>query len=164
MAHEISHDFDELGSIYDAQGRLAKWWTADDLARYRAAAAPLAAQFDAYCPKPGLCVKGQQVLGENIADLAGLLVAHDAYILSLNGKPDVVKDGLTGEQRFFLAFARRWRRVQTDAALAKQIAIDTHAPAEYRADTVRNVPKWLRAFGVKPGDRLYPQGEPVRIW
>lgn len=165
IAHEISHSFDELGNIYDAQGRLVRWWTPDDLARYRAAAEPLAAQFDAYCPKPDLCVKGQQVLGENIADLAGLLVAHDAYTLSLNGRPDTVKDGLTGDQRFFLAFARRWRRVQTDAALSRQIATDTHAPGEYRADTVRNLEAWLRAFEVKPGDRLYPgPGERVRIW
>jgi putative endopeptidase len=165
LAHEVSHSFDELGNIYDDQGRLVRWWTADDLARYRAAAAPLADQFDAYCPKPGLCVKGRQVLGEDIADLIGLTVAHDAYILSLGGKPDAVKAGFTGEQRFFLAFARRWRRVQTDAALARQIAGDTHAPGEYRADTVRNLDAWRRAFDVQPGDRLYlkPQDR-IRIW
>lgn len=165
MAHEISHSFDELGSIYDARGRLVRWWTADDLARYRSAAAPLAAQFSAYCPKPDLCVKGQMVLGENIADLAGLRVAHDAYRLSLNGKPDVVVGGLTGDQRFFLAFARRWRRTQTDAALRQQIATDPHAPGEFRADTVRNLEDWRRAFDVKPGDRLYlaPDAR-VEIW
>jgi predicted metalloendopeptidase len=165
IAHEISHSFDELGNVYDGQGRLVRWWTPEDLARYRAAAAPLAAQFDAYCPKPGLCVKGQQVLGEDIADLTGLVVAHDAYRLSLGGKPDAVKDGLTGDQRFFLAFARRWRRVQTDAALDRQIATDTHAPGEYRADTVRNLDAWTRAFDVRPGDRLYLKPEArVRIW
>ncbi len=110
-------------------------------------------------------MKGDQVLGESSADLAGLLVAHDAYVLSLGGKPDVVKDGLTGDQRFFLAFARRWRRVQTDAALTRQIATDTHAPGEYRADTVRNLEAWVRAFEVRPGDRLYlpPEARP-RIW
>ena len=165
MAHEISHSFDELGNIYDAQGNLVRWWTPDDLARYRAAAAPLAAQFDADCPKPDLCLKGGQVLGENIADLAGLAVAHDAYLLSLGGKPDTVRDGLTGDQRFFLAFARRWRRLQTEAALRKQIATDTHAPGEYRADTVRNLEAWIRAFDVKPGDRLYLAPEArASIW
>ena len=165
MAHEISHTFDELGSLYDAQGRLVRWWTADDLTRYHAALAPLGAQFDAYCPQPDLCLKGRQALGENSADLAGLLVAHDAYLLSLNGKPDTVKGGLTGDQRFFLAYASRWRRVQTDAALRAQIATDTHAPGEYRADTVRNLEAWVRAFNVRPGDKLYLEpAARARIW
>ena len=165
MAHEISHSFDELGSIYDARGRLIRWWTGDDLARYRSVSAPLAAQFSAYCPKPDLCVRGQQVLGENIADLAGLRVAHDAYLLSLRGKPDVVVDGLTGDQRFFLAFARRWRVIQTEPALRQQIATDPHAPGEFRADTVRNLEDWRRALDVKPGDKLYlaPDAR-VGIW
>lgn len=165
MAHEIGHTFDELGSLYDAQGRLVRWWSPDDLARYRAAAAPLGAQIDGYCPKPGLCVKGAQVLGESIGDLTGLSVAYDAYVLSLKSKPDTIKDGLTGDQRFFLSFARRWRRLETEAALRQQIATDTHAPGEYRADTVRHLEAWQRAFDVKPGDTLYLRPEDrARIW
>jgi putative endopeptidase len=159
MAHEISHSFDELGNIYDAQGRLGDWWTAEDRTRYRDAAARLTAQFDADCPLAGLCVNGNQVQTEAIADLAGLLVAHDAYILSLKGKPDAVIGGLTGEQRFFLAFAQRWRKSQSDDALRHQIATDSHPPGEYRADTVRNVDAWYAAFGVKPGDKLYLKPE-----
>src|SRR4029077_3950741 len=115
IAHEITHSFDELGNIYDDQGRLRRWWTAADLAGYRAATAKLAAQLDGYCPLPDLCVNGRQVLTESVADLAGLQVAHDAYVLSLKGKADAVIGGLTGEQRFFLAFAQRWRRAQTEA-------------------------------------------------
>jgi putative endopeptidase len=165
MAHEISHSFDELGNIYDAQGRLGNWWTSDDLANYHAAAAKMVAQFDGYCPLPDLCVKGRQVLGENIADLAGLLVAHDAYLLSLKGKADVVIGGLTGEQRFFLAFSQRWRRNQSESALRRQIATDTHAPGEYRSDTVRNVEAWYKAFGIAPGDKLYLKPEDrIGIW
>jgi putative endopeptidase len=165
IGHEITHSFDELGNLYDAQGLLVRWWTAEDLTRFQAATAPMAAQLDAYCPKPGLCVKGKQVLIESTDDLAGLMVAHDAYVLSLNGKPDAVKDGLTGDQRFFLAFARRWRRLQTDAALSQQIATDTHAPGETRSDTVRNLEAWRRAFDVQPGDKLYLKPEArVRIW
>lgn len=165
MAHEITHSFDELGNIYDAHGMLGNWWTAEDRARYRAGAARVAAQFDGYCPFPDLCVQGQRVVSENISDLAGLVIAHDAYILSLKGKPDVLIGGLTGEQRFFLAFAERWRRVQTEAALRRQVATDTHAPGEYRADTVRNVEPWYKAFGVAPGDRLYVKPEDrVGIW
>jgi putative endopeptidase len=165
MAHEISHSFDELGNIYDAQGRLGKWWTAEDLASYHAAAAKLVAQFDGYCPLSDLCVKGQQVLTENIADLAGLVVAHDAYLLSLKGKPDVVIGGLSGEQRFFLSFSQRWRRLQSEAALRRQITTDTHPPGEYRSDTVRNVEAWYKAYGIAPGDKLYLKPEDrVGIW
>jgi predicted metalloendopeptidase len=165
MAHEISHSFDELGNIYDDQGGLANWWTAEDLANYRAAAGTLVAQFEGYCPFSGVCVNGKKVLGENIADLAGLLVAHDAYILSLKGKPDVEMGGLSGEQRFFLAFSQRWRKLQSEAALRRQIATDTHAPGEYRSDTVRNVDAWYKAFGAASGDKLYLKPEDrARIW
>ena len=165
LAHEISHSFDELGNIYDAQGRLGMWWTAEDLSNYRAAAAKMVEQFDHYCPLKNLCVNGKQVLSENIADLAGLLTAHDAYVLSLKGKPDAVIGGLTGEQRFFLAFAHRWRRIQPEAALRRQIASDTHAPGEYRSDTVRNVEPWYKAYGAAPGDKLYLKPEDrVAIW
>jgi putative endopeptidase len=165
IAHEISHSFDELGNIYDARGRLGNWWTAEDLVNYRAAATKLVAQFDSYCPLSDLCVNGKQVLGENIADLAGLLTAHDAYVLSLQGKADVVIDGLTGEQRFFLAFAQRWRKIQDEAALRRQIKTDSHAPGEYRSDTVRNVEAWYKAYRIAPGDKLYLKPEDrARIW
>jgi len=165
IAHEISHSFDELGNIYDDQGRLGKWWTAEDVAEYHAATAKLAAQFDGYCPFSDLCVNGKQVLTENIADLAGLLAAHDAYVLSLKGKSDVVIGGLSGEQRFFLAFAQRWRKSQSEAVLRRQIMADTHAPGEYRSDTVRNVEAWYKAYQVTPGDKLYLKPEDrVGIW
>ena len=165
IAHEISHSFDELGNIYDSQGRLSSWWSEGDRTRYRQETAKLAAQLSGNCPKPDLCVNGKQVLTESVADLAGLQIAHDAYVLSLGDTPDVVIGGLTGEQRFFIAFAQRWRKIQNEDALRKQIATDTHAPGEYRSDTVRNVDAWYKAFDVKPGDRLYLKPEDrVRIW
>jgi putative endopeptidase len=165
MAHEISHSFDELGNIYDAHGRLGLWWTADDLAKYHAAAEKLVSQFDGYCPLADVCVNGKQVLSENIADIAGLLVAHDAYLLSLKGKTDVVINGLTGEQRFFLAFAQRWRKAQSEEALRRQIKTDTHPPGEFRSDTVRNVDAWYKSYDVVPGDKLYLKPEDrVAIW
>jgi putative endopeptidase len=165
MAHEISHSFDELGNIYDAQGRLGLWWTAEDTAQYRAAAEKLVTQFSDYCPQPDLCVNGKQVLNENSSDLAGLAVAHDAYILSLKGKADKVINGMTGEQRFFLSFAQRWRKLQTDAAFRAQVKTDSHAPGEYRSDTVRNTDAWYKAYDVMPGDKLYVKPEDrVGIW
>jgi len=165
MAHEISHSFDELGNIYDAHGRLSNWWSGEDLLRFRAEAAKVVAQYDAYCPLADLCVKGKQVLSENVADLAGLLVAHDAYVLSLKGQTDVVLGGLSGEQRFFLAFAQRWRRIQSEAALRRQITTDTHAPGQYRSDAVRNVDAWYPAYKIVNGDKLYIKPEDrLRIW
>jgi putative endopeptidase len=165
MAHEISHSFDELGHIYDAHGRLGDWWPPEDRDAYHAAAAKLATQMNGYCPFPDLCINGKQVLTESIADLAGLVVAHDAYLLSQKGKLDVVIGGLNGEQRFFLAFAQRWRKIQSEPALRKQIATDTHSPAEYRSDSVRNVDAWYKAYEITPGDKLYLSPEDrVNIW
>lgn len=165
IAHEITHSFDELGNIYDSQGRLGNWWSKEDLSKYQAAAAKLEAQFSAYCPFSDVCVNGKQVLTENIADLAGLSVAHLAYILSMKGKTDTVINGLTGEQRFFLAFAQRWRRAQSEDALRRQIKTDTHSPGQYRSDTVRNIDAWYKAFEVKPEDKLYLKPEDrVAIW
>ena len=110
-------------------------------------------------------MNGKQVLTENIADLAGLLVAHDAYVLSLKGKSDVTINGRSGEQRFFLAFAQRWRKAQSDAALRKQMATDTHSPGEYRSDSVRNVDAWYDAFDISPAAKLFLKPENrVRIW
>src|SRR5438552_6617130 len=165
IGHEISHSFDDVGSQFDAQGRLANWWTKDDLEHFKAAGEALAAQYDAYHPFPDLAVKGHQPLIENIADLAGLAVAYDAYHLSLQGKGDRVVDRLTGDHRFFISFAQSWRQKIREAALRNQITTDGHAPDEYRADTVRNFDPWYTAFSVQPGRKLYldPQNR-VRVW
>jgi predicted metalloendopeptidase len=165
MAHEISHSFDLLGNLYDSRGRFGKWWAPADEANYRSSLGPLARQFSAYCPRPGLCLDGQRLLGENVADLAGLRVALDAYHRSLEGRSDRVIGGLNGDQRFFLAFARRWQKVQTEAALRHDVEADIHAPGPYRSATVRNLDDWYSAFGVQPSDRLYlKRSDRVRIW
>jgi putative endopeptidase len=164
ISHEIWHSFDELGRLYDDAGRLGDWWTAADQARFEAATAPLVRQYSGYCLHAGLCVSGERVRTESVADLVGLVVAHDAYRLSLGGAAAPVKDGLTGEQRFFRAFAQRWRRLQSDDALRLGLQTDTHAPPAYRAAVVRNLDAWYAAFGAKPGDRLYlAPGARVRL-
>lgn len=165
IGHEISHSFDDQGSQFDAEGRLANWWTESDFEHFTAAGAALAAQFDGYRPFPDLAVNGKQTLSENIADVAGLLAAYDAYHLSLGGKPDAVKDGLTGDQRFFISFGQSWRSKVRDAELRKEIATDGHAPEQYRADTVRNLDGWYDAFAVKPSQKLYlAPDKRVRVW
>ncbi|ESQ76977.1 M13 family metallopeptidase [Asticcacaulis sp. AC402] len=165
IGHEISHSFDDTGAMFDEKGRLANWWTPDDLKHFQTAGAALARQYDAYCPFPDLCLNGQQVLSENIADVAGLAAAYDAYKMSLGGKPDEVRHGLTGDQRFFIAFAQSWRDKTREAALRQQVLTDGHAPDEYRADTVRNLDAWYEAFKVTPEQTQYlkPQDR-VKVW
>jgi len=165
IGHEISHSFDDQGSQFDAYGKLANWWTPADQAHFEASSAKLATQFDGYRPFPDLAVKGKQTLSENIADVAGLSASYDAYILSLHGKPAPVQQGLTGDQRFFLAFAQSWRGKAREAALRQQILTDGHAPEMYRGDTVRNLTAWYPAFAVKPGQKLYlAPGDRVQVW
>ena len=165
IGHEISHTFDTEGSTFDAQGRLRDWWTPEDLAHFNAATAKLAAQYDTYMPFPDLHVNGQQTLGEDIADVAGIAAAYDGYRASLHGKPAPIYYGFTGDQQFFIAFAQNWGSKVRPAALRRQVMTDPHAPAQYRADTVRNIDAWYKAFSVKPGQTLYlaPQAR-VRIW
>ncbi|MDB5456213.1 MAG: Endothelin-converting enzyme 1 [Caulobacter sp.] len=165
IGHEISHSFDDQGAQFDSQGRLRNWWTPADFEHFSAAGGKLAAQFDAYKPFPDLAVNGKQTLSENIADVAGLAAAHDAYLASLGGKPAPAIGGLSGDQRFFLAFAQSWREYSRPAALRQQLVTDGHAPDQYRADTVRNLDAWYPAFAVKPGEALYlTPNDRVKIW
>ncbi len=165
IGHEISHSFDDQGSQFDAAGRLSNWWTAADFAHFKEAATRLAQQYDAYRPFPDLAVNGQLTLSENIADVAGLSAAFDAWQASLHGKAAPVLNGLTGEQRFFLAYGQTRQNVSREAALRQRVLTDGHAPAMYRAQTVRNIDAWYDAFGVKPDDKLYlPPDKRVRVW
>jgi putative endopeptidase len=165
IGHEISHSFDNTGADFDAQGKMENWWTPQDAAHFEAATQKLVKQFDQYEALPGLHVNGQQTLGENIADVSGLTVAYAAYHKSLGGKPAPVIDGLTGDQRFFLAFGQAWRSKIRDAALRQRLATDVHAPANFRAQTVRNIDGWYDAFDVKPGEKLYlAPDDRVKIW
>ncbi|NUS19576.1 MAG: M13 family metallopeptidase [Mesorhizobium sp.] len=165
IGHEISHSFDNLGATVDASGKLRNWWTAEDLAHFKQAGAALAAQYNAYEALPGLHLNGTQELGENIADVAGLAAAYDAWKASLNGKPSPVIDGLTGDQRFFLAYAQCHRGKLRDAALRARVATDVHAPGPWRVLTVRNIDAWYPAFNVQPGEKLYlAPGKRITVW
>ena len=165
IGHEISHSFDNTGAEFNAAGKLENWWTPDDQAHFQQAGKRLVDQYSAYEVLPGLKVSGELTLGENIADVAGLAAAYDAYKLSLHGAPLPVVDALTGDQRFFLAFAQSWREKTREAALRQQIVVDGHAPAPERAQTVRNLDPWYEAYDVKPGEKLYlAPADRVRIW
>jgi putative endopeptidase len=165
VGHEISHSFDDQGSLFDSTGKLRNWWTKEDLEHFQVSGAQLATQFDGYRPFPDLHVNGKQTLSENIADLAGLAAAHDAWIGTLGGAPAPVVDGFSGEQQFFLAYAQSWRTKFRDPLLRQLVVSDGHAPDPYRAQTVRNLDGWYSSFDVKPGQALYlAPNERVRVW
>jgi predicted metalloendopeptidase len=166
IGHEMGHGFDDQGSKSDAEGVQRNWWSDEDRARFDARTAQLAAQYDAYEAVPGTFVDGEFTLGENIGDLGGLNVAYHAYRLSLNGKEPPVIDGLTGDQRFFLAFAQVWRGITREETLVARLKSDPHSPNRFRANgTVRNMDAWYEAFDVQPDDALYlPPDQRVSIW
>jgi putative endopeptidase len=165
IGHEISHSFDDQGAKFDAQGRYANWWTDEDLKHFEASGEALAAQFSTYKPLPDAALDGKLTLSENIADLAGLAAAHDAWRASLGDAPPVVQDGLIGEQQFYLAFAQCWQSKLRDGVLRESLATNGHAPARYRVLTVRNLDDWYGAFEVAPSDAMYLSPERrVHVW
>jgi putative endopeptidase len=166
IGHEISHGFDDQGRKSDGHGVLTDWWTAEDAAKFKAQTARLDAQYSAFEPLPGAHVIGGLTMGENIGDMGGMSLALDAYHNSLHGKPAPVIDGLTGDQRVFLGWAQVWREKIRDDALRQRLVSDPHSPAVYRVNgTIRNIPAWYSAFGVKEGDKLYvAPDQRVRIW
>jgi putative endopeptidase len=166
IGHEMIHGFDDQGRKIDAAGVLRDWWTQEDASIFETRAAMLGAQFAAFEPVPGLHINPQLTMDENIADLGGLVIALDAYHLSLQGAPAPVIDGYTGDQRFFLAYAQSCRGKLRDEALRDQLVSDYHSPRRFRVDgVVPNIDAWYQAFDVKPGDKLYLSPDKrVAIW
>ena len=166
IGHEISHGFDDQGRKVDAAGNVHDWWTPADASRFEAEASVFGAEYAAFEPLPGAHLNPGQTMGENIADLAGLQAALAAYHASLGGKPAPVLDGLSGDQRFFLAYAQAWRSKVREDALRRQVAVDPHSPARFRIlGPLPNIDAWYAAFNVKPGDAMYIAPEKrARIW
>ncbi|MEY2551470.1 MAG: putative endopeptidase [Verrucomicrobiota bacterium] len=166
IGHELTHGFDDQGRKFDADGKLNDWWTAEDAKTFEARAKVLGEQYSKFEPLPGAKVNGDLTMGENIADLGGVVVALDAYRTSLKGKPAPVIDGLSGEQRVFLGWAQAWRGKLRDDAVRRQVVSDPHSPRQYRVNGVmRNIDAWYEAFKVKADEKLFidPKGR-VRIW
>ncbi len=165
IGHEITHSFDSGGALFDETGRLSNWWTPEDLAKFEAAGATLATQYDQYQAFPDLNLNGKLTLGENIADVAGLATAFDAYMLSQAGKEPVVLEGFTPEQRVFLGWAQVWRSKFREPSLRNAVLTGVHSPGEFRAATVRNQDAWYTAFDIKPENARYLAPEArVKVW
>jgi putative endopeptidase len=167
IGHEITHGFDDQGRQFDAQGNLSGWWTEADTKEFNRRAQVVEKQFDGYVAIDTLHVNGKLTLGENIADLGGLLIAHGAYRRSLEGKPEPAPiDGLTGDQRFFLAWAQIWRAKTTPEYTRLLVNVDPHAPPEFRTiGPLSNITAFAQAFGCQPGDPMVrPESERAEIW
>jgi predicted metalloendopeptidase len=166
IGHEMGHGFDDQGAKFDASGHLRNWWTAEDEARFKARTKVLGEQYSAFEPLPGIHVNGDLTMGENIGDLGGISVAHEAYRMSLNGETPEVVDGFTGEQRFFLGYGQVWRAIQRDESLRNQVLSDPHSPPMYRVNgVVPNVDDWYAAFGIAADGKMFIAPEKrVKIW
>jgi len=167
IGHEIGHGFDDQGRKFDAHGKLADWWSPGTAKLYTGKTAVLVSQYNGYEPIPGVHIKGELTLGKNLGDLGGLEVAYDAYrrYVAQHGEPPVI-DGLTGDQRFFIAYGYSWETKQREGALRAQLLTNEHSPAKYRVNgVVRNIDAWYKAFNVQPGDKMYlPPEKRVHIW
>jgi len=167
IGHEIGHGFDDQGRKFDEHGRLTDWWTPATAKLYTQHADKLVAQYNGYEPIPGVHIKGELTLGENLGDLGGLEVAYAAYrkYVADHGEPPVI-DGLTGDQRFFIAYGYSWETKQREGALRAQLLTNEHSPAKYRVNgVVRNLDAWYKAFSVEPGDKMYlPPEQRVHVW
>lgn len=165
IGHDVTHYIDVLGADYDTEHRMRHWWTPEDMQRFQALTQPLADQFSAYQPLPGLSINGKLTLTENIADLGGLVAAFDAYRSTLGSRASDAAYVRAQDREFFIAYAQTQHRKISESAMRAQIATNDHAPEDYRADTVRNLDAWYDAFDVRPGQRLYlPPAARVRIW
>ncbi|HUS62390.1 MAG TPA: M13-type metalloendopeptidase, partial [Acidimicrobiales bacterium] len=168
IGHEIGHGFDDQGSRYDGDGTLRDWWTPTDRERFDAKTKALIDQYNAYSPRALAdehTVNGALTVGENIGDLGGVAVAHHAYRLSLGGEEAPVIDGLTGDERFFIGWARAWRTIIREAEAVRRLAIDPHSPSEFRCNVVRNVDAFHETFHTAPGDGLWlAPDERIAIW
>ena len=165
IGHEISHGFDDQGRKIDATGAVRDWWTKADADRFNAQAKRFGAQYDGYEPVAGMHINGELTMGENIADFAGVLIAHDAYRASLKGTPAPAIDGFSGDQRFYLAFGQAWRAKQREDAQRNQMTSDPHSPARFRViGPLRNDDDWYAAFNITSGKFYLKPEDRTRIW
>ena len=166
IGHEITHGFDDEGRQYDAKGNLRNWWTKEDEDNFKAKTALIVDQFSSYVVLDNVHVNGKASLGENIADLAGVILGYEAFQKTDQAKEGKKISGLTPDQRYFLGYALSWLGHQRDEQLAKQIMTDVHAPQNLRVNgPLSDIPEFYKAFNIRPGDPMYrPDSLRAKIW
>lgn len=166
FGHEITHGFDDQGSLYDENGNLTDWWTIIDRSRFVARTKLIVEQFNNYVVLDSMHVRGENTQGENIADLGGVIMGYEAFKKTKQGQSKELYNGYTSDQRYFLAYAYAWMVNRTDASLAKQIMSDVHSPAEFRINgPLSDVDEFYNAFNIKKDDKMYRDEKiRVKIW
>jgi putative endopeptidase len=167
FGHEITHGFDDQGSQYSAEGNLQDWWTKEDREKFNAKTKLMVEQFNQYTVNDSLHVRGQATLGENIADLGGVVMGYEAFKKTAQGKGTAKQaNGLTPDQEYFLGYAYAWMVQRRPEALRKQIMTDVHAPAQWRINgPLANIPEFYKAFDIKKGDAMFREDSlRVVIW
>jgi len=163
IGHEMTHGFDDQGRKSDGEGNLVEWWTEEDEKKFMERAEVMVEQYNQYTPVDSMHLNGRLTLGENIADLGGLVISYYAYQMSLEGREAPVIDGFTGNERFFLGIAQVTQSKMRDEAMRQRILTDPHSPGEYRCNgVVSNMPEFYETYGVKEGDGMY-RAEDVRV-
>ncbi|MFC4219354.1 M13 family metallopeptidase [Flagellimonas marina] len=164
IGHEITHGFDDNGSLYDADGNLKSWWTPEDRGKFEARAKKIEEQYDEYIVLDSIHLNGKLTLGENIGDLGGMAIAFEAMKINQEEKGNKTVDGLTDEQRFFLAYAKMWRIKFRDKTLENQVKTDPHSPGYYRANgALSNFEEFHKAFNIPKGSKMR-RNEIITIW
>ncbi|HEY2726908.1 MAG TPA: M13 family metallopeptidase, partial [Parafilimonas sp.] len=166
IGHELTHGFDDEGRQYDAQGDLKGWWTSEDSTKFTQRANMLADQFSKYIVVDTFKINGKATLGENIADLGGVLLGFDAFKLTDEYKKGEKIAGFTPTQRFFLGYALSWLENDRPQSLRTEVLTDVHSPAKFRVNgPLVNVDAFYEAFNVKPDNKMYvPDSNRVKIW
>jgi putative endopeptidase len=166
FGHEITHGFDDQGSLFDENGNLSDWWTKEDREKFVAKTKLIVEQFDNYTVLDSMHVRGENTQGENIADLGGVIMGYEAFKKTQQGQSTELINGYTADQRYFLSYAYAWMVNRTDASLAKQIMSDVHSPAEFRINgPLSDIDEFYKAFNIKKGDKMYrEENKRVKIW
>jgi putative endopeptidase len=166
FGHEITHGFDDQGSKYDAEGNLRSWWTSGDSVKFTEKARAIVRQFDAYTVDGGLHLNGSLTQGENIADLGGVTMAHEAFKRTRQYRKNEIIAGLTPDQRFFLGYGLTWMVQMRPESVAAQVKSNEHSPARFRVNgPLADVPAFYAAFDVKEGDAMWrPDSSRISIW
>ncbi|MGH2642660.1 MAG: M13 family metallopeptidase, partial [Chitinophagaceae bacterium] len=166
IGHELTHGFDDQGRLYDAEGNLHNWWTKEDAKKFDQRTALLVKQFNSYIPVDSFHINGQATLGENLADLGGLVIGITAFQKTKEYKEGKSINGFTPMQRYFLGYALGWLIETRKQSLLRQVLSDVHSPAKYRVNgPMTDIPQFHKAFNVKPGNALWrPDSLRVKVW
>ena len=166
FGHEITHGFDDQGSQYDEDGNLKDWWTKQDREKFTEKTKAIVAQYSAYVVLDSMHVNGEATQGENIADLGGVVMGYEAFKKTKQGKNNEMINGLTADQRYFLAYGYAWMVNRRPENLARQIMSDVHSPSEFRVNgPVVNIDEFYKAFNIQKGDNMWrDESQRIKIW